>query len=60
MTFSCLTNCCFVEAFALVKKLSHILCISFQQMILVEIFDTWEKQNGKGEIYYSVIPSVIL
>jgi hypothetical protein len=37
-----LTDGCFVESLAFVEELRHILCINFQQMILVEIFDTWK------------------
>jgi len=44
MRFS-LTDGCLVEAFAFVQKLRHILLIGLQQMILVEIFDTWEKEE---------------
>jgi hypothetical protein len=47
-----LTDGCFVESLAFVEELRHILCINFQQMILVEIFDTWK---GKGREASSII-----
>jgi hypothetical protein len=47
-----LTDGCFVESLAFVEELRNILCINFQQMIFVEIFDTLK---GKGREASSII-----